>query len=123
MTKYSERTGRQPDFRVTYRKLPSPQRLFQHIRSNVRWSTDKEDAQWSIWPEFEASNGEPLPEGAEAPLEGRATMWAVIEEAPYRAELRKHLKVGATGFLMAGPHKIAEFKVIELLGVEVRTEP
>jgi hypothetical protein len=119
MKSYSEKTGRRPDFRVSYKRLPARQHLFQHIRSNVRWAEDKHpNRQWSIWPEFEASKDITIPEGEQPQDEGTATMWVLFDEPEYRNELRQWLRVNQEGFFMAGAEKIAEFKVLELLGHE-----
>ncbi|WP_299697640.1 hypothetical protein [Hydrocarboniphaga sp.] len=124
MKSYSERTGREPDFRVSYRKLPTQQGLFQHIRSNVSWAgCSDQSQQWSIWPEFETSERVPLPDGTEAQEEGTATMWVLYDDTAYRADLRQWIRIGQEGFFMAGPEKFAQFTIIELLGIEAAVQP
>lgn len=119
MSSYAEKSGRQPDFRVSYKRLPAQQRLFQHLRSNVSWAVDDDPTQqWSIWPEFESPNREPIGEGVEPCEHGTATMWVLIDEPDYRSRLRRWLRVGQEGFFMAGSEKIAHFTVLELLGRE-----
>lgn len=124
MKSYSEKTGRQPDFRVSYKRLSARQRLFQHIRSNVHWAEDGDPSrQWSIWPEFESSKGIAIPEDEQPQDEGTATMWVLFDESDYRKELRQWLRVNQEGFFMAGAEKIAGFKVLELLGREADAQP
>ena len=124
MSSYAERTGRQPDFRVTYTRLPARQRLFQHMRSNVHWASDDDASrQWSIWPEFESSDGGPLAEGDNPQEAGTATMWVLFDQPEYRTELRRWLRVGREGFFMAGAERIARFTVLELLGSEAEAQP
>lgn len=117
-------SGRQPDFRVAYKSLPTSQRLFQHIRSNVHWAGDSNPKQqWSIWPEFESSDRGVLPEGEEPSDDGTATMWILSNEPECRAALRQWLRVGQDGYFMAGAEKIASFTVLELLGSDADVQP
>ena len=120
MNNYTESSGKEPDFRVAYKRLPARQRLFQHMRSNVSWAADSDKGQqWSIWPEFESSIGTPLLENEEPREDGTATMWVLFDQSEYRTELRQWLQVGQEGFFMAGAERIAHFTVTELLGCEV----
>lgn len=124
MSSYTEKTGRAPDFRVVYKRLPARQRLFQHMRSNVRWAADHDSTrQWSIWPEFESSEREPIPESDEPLEHGTATMWVLSDEPEYRQDLRRCLRVGQEGFFMAGAERIAQFTVLDLLGCEADAQP
>ena len=124
MSSYIEKTGRAPDFRVAYKRLLARQRLFQHMRSNVHWATDHDSTrQWSIWPEFESAEREPIPESDEPPEHGTATMWVMVDEPEYRKDLRQWLRIGQEGFFMAGAERIAEFIVLELLGCEADAQP
>ncbi|RRF11101.1 hypothetical protein EAN93_27925 [Klebsiella pneumoniae] len=124
MSSYTEKTGRAPDFRVAYKRLPARQRLFQHMRCNVHWAADDDQTrQWSIWPEFESVGREPIPETDE-PLEcGTATMWVLFDQPEYRQDLRQWLRVGQEGFFMAGAERIAHFTLVELLGREADAQP
>ena len=123
MKKYGD-SGRLPDFRVAYKRLPARQRLFQHMRSNVHWEGDRNPKnQWSIWPEFESSDRGVLPEGEEPNDDGTATMWVLADESACRAELRQWLRVGQQGYFMAGTERIAQFTVLELLGAEADAQP
>ena len=120
---YSELTGRGPDFRVRYRKTPSPQRLYQHMRTDFRFADDAEGTYtWMIWPEFESDSGQPC--DGEAPIAdvGTATMWVLNESEEYRALLRQWLRVGVSGTLVAGPIEVARAEVVELLGKEFADE-
>ncbi|WP_043464287.1 hypothetical protein [Azovibrio restrictus] len=119
MSSYIEKTGRAPDFRVAYERLPARQRLFQHMRSNVHWAADHDPTrQWSIWPEFESAKREPIPESDEPLERSTATMWVLFDQPEYRRDLRQWLRVGQEGFFMAGAERIAHFTVLELLGSE-----
>jgi len=124
MSSYTEITGRAPDFRVAYKRLPARQRLFQHMRSNVHWATDHDPTrQWSIWPEFESAELEPIPESGEPLEHGTATMWVLFDQPEYRRDLRQWLRVGQDGFFMAGAERIAQLTVLELLGCEADAQP
>jgi hypothetical protein len=61
-------------------------------------------------------------EGTEAQEEGTATMWVLYDETAYRSELRHWIRIGQEGFFMAGPEKFAQFKVLELLGIEAAVQ-
>lgn len=123
MSNYETKTGRPPDFRVAYKRLPSRQRLFQHMRSNVHWVSDSDPLrQWSIWPEFESPEQKVLAEHDAPPEEGTATMWVLFDEPAFRAELRHWLRLGQEGFFMAGAERIAQFTVMALLGAEAEAE-
>jgi hypothetical protein len=123
MKSYAD-SGRQADFRVTYKRLPARQRLFQHMRSNVHWVGDSNPTQqWSIWPEFELPDRSVLPDGEEPRDDGTATLWVLSDEPACRAELRQWLRVGQEGFFMAGTERIAHFTVLELLGSEAGGQP
>ncbi len=122
MTTYAEKTGRSPDFRVKYRwRIPDTgvqyQRPFQHIRSDFLYEGDdpQTDGMHMIWPEFESDDGVPLAEGAEIPAVGFASMWILSEDL--RALHQERLAPGVRGYMMAGPHKIADVEVVELLGL------
>jgi hypothetical protein len=94
------------------------------MRSNVHWASDDDASrQWSIWPEFESSDGRPIAEGDTPQETGTATMWVLFDEPGYRAELRRWLQVGRDGFFMAGAERIAQFTVLELLGKEAEAQP
>lgn len=117
MTFYEDRLGRQPDFRIRYRKLDSPVRLGQHLRCDVKFAVDQDNKWvWSIWPEFEDEPGLPIDEGAIAADEGTATMWIIRDGADYRRELAYRMHLGATGWLVGGSLRIAEFTIVEILG-------
>jgi len=122
MTNYADKTGRLPDFRVKYRwHTPDSgvpyQRPFQHIRSDFMYERDdpQADGMYMIWPEFERDDGVPWAEEAEIPTVGFASMWILSKDL--RALHRARLAPGVRGFMMAGPHKIADVEVIELIGI------
>jgi hypothetical protein len=94
------------------------------MRSNVHWAADHDPTrQWSIWPEFESSEREPIPQGDEPPEHGTATMWVLFDQPGSRQDLRQWLRLGQEGFFMAGAERIARFTVLELLGCEAAAQP
>lgn len=69
-----------------------------------------------IWPEFENVDGEVIKQNdCSVPLSGTARMWVIIpERRPYHYE---KIKLGMIGYFMEGSKRIAECKVIELVGL------
>ena len=112
------------DFEVRYRFL-SPEEggrkittFYQGYRSD--WSYDghniDKDGIFMIWPIFINENGVAFEKDVLVPNEGIARMFIV------NAELRKTLhktriKVGAKGFFMEGPNRVAEATVIRVVGL------
>ena len=112
---YKETSGKEPDFRIKYKWLDSPQKLFQHIRTYFRYADDGLGTAWAIWPEFENESQIILDDTFEVPEEGTATMWIFDS---YDVTFTNKLKVGARGYLLVGSIAIVDVEVIELLGIE-----
>ncbi len=112
---YKETSGKDPDFRIKYKWLDSPQKLFQHVRTYFRFADDELGTGWAIWPEFENESQVILDDTFEVPKEGTATMWVFDS---YDATLTNKLKIGAKGFLLVGSIAIVEVEIIELFGIE-----
>ena len=112
---YKETSGKEPDFRIKYKWLDSPQKLFQHIRTYFRYVDDGPGTAWAIWPEFENESQVILDDTFEVPKEGTATMWIFDS---YDVTFTNKLKVGARGYLLVGSIAIVDVEVIELLGIE-----
>lgn len=69
-----------------------------------------------IHPEFEDECGNLILDNTkQVQLEGTARMWVLFPIS--RARHRKTLDVGMTGYFMEGPKKVAEAKIIKLLGL------
>lgn len=117
METYSVRTGRTPDFRIRYDWIDQSQALFQHMRSDFRYSDDEENVAWMIWPEFEGEKNQVISDGRKIPESGSATMWIVSDEPEARRLHRERLKVRVKGYLVVGATRIAEANVIEILGI------
>jgi hypothetical protein len=124
MQSYSEHFGRLADFRVRYRWLGQPgqrrpQKLFQHIRSDFCYAEFAENQEFEnyfmIHPEFETEAGKPLAEDVDIPPSGTAGMWIIVDEM--RDFHRERIRSGVTGFMMAGPDKLAEVEVIEVVSL------
>src|SRR5262249_24307456 len=111
----------EPDFRVRYMWLPPAadglvQRPHQHLRCDFAYAGDDigKTGVYMIWPEFEDALGRPIPEGAEVPASGTATMWIVSREE-FEDYHRERVRPGVRGFFMVGARRIAEVEVIEVL--------
>lgn len=88
------------------------------MRSDFLYDGDdlQTDGLHIIWPEFEDANRTPLEEDAEVPSTGYASMWILFDERrPYH---RSRLAPGVRGYLMVGPHKVADVEVVELLALQ-----
>lgn len=121
MTSYSERTGREPSFEVSYRFLTvdeggrkaPPQ---QHTRWDFLYDEDdpSTDSIWMIWPEFITPDRQVLPEG-EVPSTGRALMYLVnVDNEPYH---RARISIGTKGAFVEGPRKVAVCEVVAIHGL------
>ena len=44
-------------------------------------------------------------------------MWVLFDQPEYRQDLRQWLRIGQEGFFMAGAERIAQFTVLDLLGL------
>jgi len=113
--------GRSADFEVRYRFLTpgeggrsSPPR--QHIRFDFLYEGDdpQRDGVFMIWPEFIDDEGHPRPDG-EVPVEGLAHMFILVPEM--RPKHQRRISVGARGFMVEGPKRVAECQVTRVLGL------
>jgi hypothetical protein len=121
---YSVRFNHDADFRIEYRfysieeggrqSLP-----IQGYRSDF-WYDKENDAHigmvFMIYPEFETESGEIiLNDKIFVSSKGTARMWIV--DFKRRAYHRDNIKVGMKGYLMEGSRRVAECRVIEILGL------
>jgi hypothetical protein len=121
---YSIRFKHIADFRIEYRfyliEEGGRQNLpLQGYRSDF-WYDKEDDAHigmvFMIWPEFENELGEIiLDDKTFVSPKGTARMWIIDEKR--RAYHRDNIKVDMNGYLMEGSRRIAECRVIELLGL------
>ncbi len=118
MNTYAERRGIPADFRVEYRfysreeggRVSPPQ---QHTRWDFAYLEDDpvRDGMYMIWPEFIDSSDSVLPEGP-VPMSGVADMFVLSPE--FREYHANRLSIGARGFFMEGPRRVAECRVVQL---------
>lgn len=92
------------------------------MRSDFRYQDDPDNCASIIWPEFEDAQGHALAESSQIPLEGTATMWILWDDPQIRQRHRERLHVGCKGQFVAGPVRIADVEVIELLGISERRD-
>jgi len=88
------------------------------MRCDISYEGDDIDETgiYMIWPEFEDSSGEPLPDSASVPEEGTATMWILSDEL--REEVhRERIKPGIRGYLVVGRRQVAEVEVTDVIGL------
>ncbi len=122
MKTYAELTGCRADFFIRYRLCDdqgceSFQRVFQHIRSDWEYVDDDQCgvSRWIIWPEFLDASGVVVGQDATVDREGFATMWILRDTTrPYH---RERIQPGVRGVLVAGPHRIADAEVVEVLAL------
>lgn len=122
MKTYAERTGRKPDFVVSYR-LYAPSEggrkvTFQHLRCDFLYEGDDplKDGIFMVYPEFLGEDGEPVTEGIAVPLEGKASMWVLSPEM--RASVhRLRAKVGVQGHFMEGARKVGDIRIEAIVGL------
>ena len=113
---YAETTGREADFRVTYRLFTTEEGgrktpAHQHIRWDFHYEGTTET--WMIWPEFLAPDGRMVPNGPFSPT-GQADMFIVN---PERREFhRQHIKPGVRGYFLEG-RPIGVCEVTHVLGL------
>lgn len=121
MTSYSERSGREPSFEVSYRFLSEDEGgrstpPHQHTRWDFLYAGDDpvNDGVWMIWPEFLSLQNIPLPDGP-VPMEGRASMFVVnLDNTAYHQE---RIAVGTKGYFVEGAKRVAECHVIAIQGL------
>ena len=113
---YSERTNRQPDFRIRYLWRPEAAEPFQHMRCDFAYFGDQEAHAYMIWPEFETPDHDPVGESASVPHVGTATMWILDDNM--RAFHRGRIAPAVRGHLVVGQKIIADVDVVEVLGLK-----
>jgi hypothetical protein len=119
---YEKRFNRKCDFVVEYKFIANQSdyqvKLSQGMRSDFSYAEDDEEMPvYMIWPEFENDSGEII-EDKEAVIlnHGRARMWVMLDEQ--RQMHKERLTLGQEGYLVAGSHKIAKVKVIDLVSLK-----
>jgi hypothetical protein len=75
-----------------------------------------------IWPIFLDESGSILDTGARVANEGRAQM-LIVNEDLRRSLHANRLEVGARGYFMEGPHRVAEATVTKLLAIAELLSP
>jgi hypothetical protein len=115
---YEQIRGHSPDFIVKHR-LYSPSDggrkvTFQHLRCDFMYEGDgpEKDGIYMIHPEFLDESGTPLPEEAEVPLEGNASMWVLVPRIH-----RSRAKVGVRGHFMEGSRKVGDVEIVQIKGL------
>lgn len=109
---------RQPDFRVryTFRAPADPPRV-QGYRCDFRYADQEADDRtvYVMWPIFEGTDGEPLPDGAAIPDSGTARVIIMSKQLlPFH---RRKLHNGARGYFVEELNTVADVEVIELLAI------
>lgn len=106
-------------FRVRYRKLDTPCRLSNGLRSDLKFRSDAgNNSVFSLYPEFETLSDENVVgDEWEALDEGTAIIRKPIYEDKegYFDLIRERVKVGAKAYLVGGSQKIAELEIIEIV--------
>lgn len=122
MKTYSEIRKRREDFIVSYRLYPPEQGgrkvTFQHLRCDFMYEDDDPlaDGIYMIHPEFLDEYGVPIREDIAISLEGKASMWVLVEEMKEKVH-RQRIVVGTRGFFMEGARKIGEVAVEDIIGL------
>ena len=121
---YSMRLKHIADFRIEYRfySFAEGGRKYlplQGYRSDFSYGKE-DDAHlgfvFMIWPEFEDETGEIILDNTRFVSSlGAARMWIIDKER--RAYHRENIKVGMIGYLMEGSRRVAECRIIEILGL------
>lgn len=120
---YEQRLGHPADFRVRYRFYSHEEggrRMlpFQGYRADFAYAEEETDQPmlYMIHPEFENEKGEVIRTAGPVPTCGTALMWVVIPER--RQEIhRDRIHPGIRGYMMEGPHRVAEVEVTEILAL------
>ena len=118
---YEIKLGHIADFKVEYRFYSKAEGgretiPFQGYRSDFWYEHvgNVTNSIFMIWPEFENEIGEVIIE-SEILNAGVARMWVIN---PQRRNYHKDkIKLGMTGYFMEASRKVAECKVIEILGL------
>ena len=106
-------------FRVRYKKLDSPCKLSNGLRSDLKFDIDANNTLvFSLYPEFETLSDESIVGNEwEAMNEGTAIIRKPIYEDVngYFDMIRSRVTVGAVAYLVGGSHRIAELEIIEII--------
>jgi len=122
-----DKAGHPQDFDVRYRFLRPEEGgrkgpVFQGYRSDFEYADRPlatDTAVWMIWPEFEDTDGQVLPEKTVVPMQGTARMW-IVNDA-YRHVHRERLAVGTRGFIVEGARRVAELEVTRIVGLHTNS--
>jgi len=118
---YQQLRGEQADFVVKYRLLRPEEGgrklTFQHLRCDFLYKGDDPttDGIFMIHPEFLDSEGEPIQEDIEVPLEGKASMWVLVPQM--RRFHRTRIKVGTRGHFVEGSRRIGSVEVERIVAL------
>lgn len=119
---YEKRFKRKCDFVVEYKfivnQVDYQVKLSQGMRSDFSYAEDDEKSPvYMIWPEFENDKGEVIQDKEAVILDhGKARMWVMLDEQ--RHMHKERLALSQEGYLVAGSHKIAKVKVLELVSLK-----
>ena len=122
MRTYREIRNRPEDFIFKYR-LYTPDEggrkvTYQHLRCDFMYAGDDpvKGGIYMIHPEFLDANGNVVDEKIPLMLEGKATMWVLVEEMKEKVH-RSRIKLGTKGYFMEGSRKIGEVEVESIVGL------
>jgi hypothetical protein len=126
---YQDKLGHIADFKVEYQFYTASEGgrnliPFQGYRSDFFYEHPKHSGLFQIfmiWPEFENEGGEVILDNTTSVSpSGVARMWIIDSER--RAYHVGKIKIGLRGYFMEGSRRVAECKVIELLGLETNSK-
>jgi hypothetical protein len=120
---YQHRFNHPPDFRVEYRFFSKEEGgrqsiPYQGYRSDFSYEhpDNSPNSVFIIWPEFETEAKEViLYDKISVPVTGTAVMWVAHPEM--RSSHKEKIQIGTKGYFMEGLKKVAECRVVEILGL------
>ena len=121
MKSYKQNVNHNQDFNVDYRLYSQSEGgrkvTFQHLRCDFLYDGDdpEVDGLYMIYPEFLDESGNPIKTDVIVPLEGRASMWIVVDEM--RTIHKERITVGTKGYFMEGSRRIGEVTVTEIVDI------
>ena len=123
-TPYEKRTGRKPDFLVSYRFIPHSEggRLqvpYQGYRSDLHYEGEviEKDGIYMVHPEFLRPDGSVMLEDETlVPESGFAYMWILLFDRMWDYHRRRAVP-GRKCWFMEGSRKVAEATVVEQIGL------
>jgi len=122
MKTYEEMRKHKQDFNIKYLLYPQDvggrKITYQHLRCDFAYEGDdiQETGIYMIHPEFLDEFGVPIEEDIPVPLEGRASMWILVDEMREKIH-KKQIKVGTKGYFMEGARRVGEVVVDEVVGL------